>query len=580
MLPETQPVNYMRLWRSICAVGWVLAGGAVIAQPTTVPSPSLTPSAPTPATGTAVALTPAISGERITLGDGTLRLKPGNMEGEVTFILSAEQLGPESLTAPKPMIVDEGIAGAELEPTKVQFTVSDAEFQPSATGRRWLVLAKISALPLNGSQTRYATVQLGSGVKRTLNYVLSNLPPTPVEFSIEIHTPWLLSSDEDALPVVVATRDQAVTGFRLANSTLAEKTHGAPIGLQTLLLCRAHSGACEAPGAIPAMTSQTFFLRMSESQRPHGRFSGTVAFAVDARAETSARSLEISSSSSGRRWVGAGLIVVGVMLAWWLTEASRARFERLTALVPFTAARKRIEVLLARLDKARTEAGVDLSRLRTEYEQLTERLSESELDQARLLPSPLPLPWKTEQADAKAALKEWDDAIGGFHVLVRDGVEALMVHWRDAVTDKEARERVVKALKHLDAPGGAATEVKADALIAEALAMLAPPQPGAQSALRSPAPATSTTPAKSLLQRVTTEIKSLTLSVWIAYGLLVSVGGIAVLIIANPGFGTLLDFIYCLFWGFGLPVALDKLQQLSPSGMSTTIGIGSPSRRG
>lgn len=572
-------MNYMRLWRSICAVGWVLAGGSAIAQQTTAPSPSLTPSAPTPATGTAVVLPPANNGERIMLGDGTLRLKPGNTEGEVTFILSTEQLGQESLTAPKPMIVDEGIAGAVLEPTKVQFTVSDAEFQPSATGRRWLVLARIAALPPNVSQTRYATVQLGSRVKRTLNYVLSNLPPTPVEFSIDIHTPWMLSSDKDALPVVVATREQAVTGLRLANSTLAEKTLGEPIGLQTLSLCRAHSGPCEAPGAIPAMTSQTFFLRMSESQRPHGRFSGTVAFAVDARAETSAKSLEINSSSSGRRWVGAGLIVVGVMLAWWLTEASRARFERLTALVPFTAARKRIEVLLARLDKARTEAGVDLSRLRTEYEQLTERLSELELDQARLLPSPLPLPWKTEQADAKAALKEWDDAIGGFHVLVRDGVEVLMVHWRDAVTD-EARKRVVKALKHLDAPGGAATEVKANALIAEALAMLAPPQPDAQSALRSPAPATSTTPAKSLLQRVTTEIKSLTLSVWIAYGLLVSVGGIAVLIIANPGFGTLLDFIYCLFWGFGLPVALDKLQQLSPSGMSTTLGIGSPSRRG
>lgn len=569
-------MNYMRLWRSICMVGWVVTGGSVIAQQTAAPSPSLTPSAPMPATGTPATSSPASSTERIVFGDGTLRLKPGNAEGEVTFILSAEQLGQEGLTAPTPTIVDEGIAGAVVEPTKVQFTVSDAEFQPSATGRRWLVLAKISALPLNVSQTRYATVQLGTKVKRTLNYVLSNLPPTPVDFSIEINTPWILSSDENALPVVMATRDQAVSGLRLANSTLTEKTLGEPIGLQALSLCRTHSGPCEAPGTVPAMTSQTFFLRMSESQRPHGRFSGTIAFAVDARAEASAKSLEVNSSSSVRRLAGAGLIVMGVMLAWWLTEASRARFERLTALVPFTAARKRIEVLLARLDKARTEAGVELSRLRTEYEQLTDRLSEAELDQARLLPSPLPLPWKAEQADAKAALKEWDDAIGGLHVLVRDGVEALLARWRNSPAG-DPRDKVVVALQLLDEPAQAATEVKANALITKALATLAPLQPGAQGDLRSVAPATS---AKSLLQRVTTEIKSLTLSVWIAYGLLVSVGGIAVLIIANPGFGTLLDFIYCLFWGFGLPVALDKLQQLSPSGMATTIGIGSPSRRG
>lgn len=52
--------------------------------------------------------------------------------------------------------------------------------------------------------------------------------------------------------------------------------------------------------------------------------------------------------------------------------------------------------------------------------------------------------------------------------------------------------------------------------------------------------------------------------------------GIAILILNNAGFGTAMDFVFCLFWGFGLPVTMDKLVQLTPAGVATPLGISLP----
>jgi hypothetical protein len=59
---------------------------------------------------------------------------------------------------------------------------------------------------------------------------------------------------------------------------------------------------------------------------------------------------------------------------------------------------------------------------------------------------------------------------------------------------------------------------------------------------------------------------------WWIWGVLTFIGGVAVLILNNPGFGTVLDLIFSFFWGFGLPTTIEKLQQLGPSGIATDIG--------
>ena len=72
------------------------------------------------------------------------------------------------------------------------------------------------------------------------------------------------------------------------------------------------------------------------------------------------------------------------------------------------------------------------------------------------------------------------------------------------------------------------------------------------------------------------EIAQLYTKGWLIWGILTWLAGLAVLILPNPGFGTLLDLVFCAFWGFGLPAGIDKLQQLGPGGIATTIGVTLP----
>jgi hypothetical protein len=74
-------------------------------------------------------------------------------------------------------------------------------------------------------------------------------------------------------------------------------------------------------------------------------------------------------------------------------------------------------------------------------------------------------------------------------------------------------------------------------------------------------------------QHLSWEIGQLYAKGWLIWGTLTLISGMSVLILTNPGFGTALDFVFCFFWGFGLPTGIDKLQQLSPTGIATTIGM-------
>jgi hypothetical protein len=172
----------------------------------------------------------------------------------------------------------------------------------------------------------------------------------------------------------------------------------------------------------------------------------------------------------------------------------------------------------------------------------------------------------------QAHLKKLEPAIAGLAVVVNEGALPLLKRW-ESDPDPVSRTRVKDALQILDAPENAKTEDEAVALVARAKTQAQPPQPiQAQQAPDHAAPRTPLT-----LQRISAEIETINKTTWYAYLFLTSVAGIATLILVNPGFGSLLDFVYCLFWGFGLPIALEKLQQLSPSAVAKPLGITLPS---
>ena len=59
--------------------------------------------------------------------------------------------------------------------------------------------------------------------------------------------------------------------------------------------------------------------------------------------------------------------------------------------------------------------------------------------------------------------------------------------------------------------------------------------------------------------------------------MVITVGvGVAALIMSDPGFGTRLDLLKCLFWGLGVQTAGQQLQQLTPATVRTAFGVSVP----
>ena len=527
------------------------------------------PSAPINAnqtiTGTAV-----IAADRFTLGDGSVRLPFGAQAGEATFILSADQISKDAMGASSLKVTDVR-ATVPGRPTKVDFRI-EGELPASTSARRWVVTAVASELLINEEQTRFAQVDIGE-LRRIVPYTLTNRLRAPPSFTATLSTPWVMNGGKkDANALLIVTGDQAITGLRLANSTLAEKATGIPLRVQSLELCQSADAVCETPARIPALASSTLYLRSKAGDHPHGRFVGTLALAVDARPDPIIVLADVSSSTLCAKVGGGVVILLGVGFAWLLTVWSRARLDRLAALRPALQARLRILELLGRLNAAAKVVGFGYPALATHYAVMAETLTEEGLDLVNRLPPRMPSVTSNAVSDLKTYLEQLQQPIIRLTVLVNDGIEPLTVNWRNAANATD-QTLILDALKTLDAPLDTAVETDAHANVAAAKAAAAPPPPvGIGMAIQGPAAA----PVALQLRHVSAQIDTLNVGIWVIYLLLTSVIGCVLLVVNNSGFGTAMDYIYCLLWGFGLPTTFDKLAQVAPSTISTSVGIALP----
>ena len=74
-------------------------------------------------------------------------------------------------------------------------------------------------------------------------------------------------------------------------------------------------------------------------------------------------------------------------------------------------------------------------------------------------------------------------------------------------------------------------------------------------------------------EQLNVEIQFISAIVWVVAALMSVAGGSYVLVFMNLGFGVPTDYLVCLFWGFGLPVAGNQLMQMSSASVGTTLGI-------
>ena len=72
------------------------------------------------------------------------------------------------------------------------------------------------------------------------------------------------------------------------------------------------------------------------------------------------------------------------------------------------------------------------------------------------------------------------------------------------------------------------------------------------------------------------ELENLRGDVWLVWAAVTLALGFTVLILSNPGFGTGLDLMKSFFWGLGVQVAGQQLQQLTPGKVASRFSLPVP----
>jgi hypothetical protein len=206
---------------------------------------------------------------------------------------------------------------------------------------------------------------------------------------------------------------------------------------------------------------------------------------------------------------------------------------------------------------------------------MTGELEATVLDDQNFLPPSFPSPYgfTVETAKYAAYLKVRNDKVELLSVLVKQGVLPVTAEDKGTLTPQQ-QQLVKDALTRIDnltatnpmlSPDAALIKVNSE--VSQLHTALLPPRADLVVGGQNDVPAAQT--AAREYQTLRLEVQSISKGVWLLYGLLTMLSGLALLILSNPGFGIPVDFIFAFFWGFGLPTTLQSL----PTGISVANAL-------
>ena len=507
----------------------------------------------------------------VSIGEsGVIQLPFSSTGGVVNVLLRADGLSPEAATkhgAPR-------VTDANGEPAgSVEFeSIGPIDF--GAASQTWLIALKYEYLPVNTNQTHYARVT-SDAFDVTISYILTNLSPANLTWSVAQPSQWFIwfgFFSHLSTAIVVTSGDYPIGGLRLAQSSITSTLGGSSISLSDLELSESPNSST-AISEIPAHTSRTVYLGLKATPAQwlwrDGNFTGTVSMAISQRPDLQTVNLTVHASSLWARLIGAAALIGSLFLAWWLAVWSRARLARLQAwravLVFQRAVRQVAADLKGILDKVGgTLAGIS-DNLSTRLATIDGSLSADKLDTTGCLPVLGKVSSDTGWAsNLQTFLKTQADQLGLLRILV-DGMAMVLPYWNSN------KDEALKALQRMYGAKVASAD-EAHAFVDIVLKDL-------ETAVSSKGGRPPVTPRRepSTVQRVDVEVSHVLVAGWVVWGTISLVVGMSVLVMNNPGFGGWSDLVFCLLWGFGLPTTADRLQQLTPGGIATQIGVSFPS---
>jgi hypothetical protein len=440
-------------------------------------------------------------------------------------------------------------------------------------------LLLVAHLPLVGQQPpvkRLAGPHVApSPVKQPDTHV--DNPGSATAWSIsKVPDPWVVSTWLPASRCTafsVTTKDSQATHVRVY-STLVEQTTKQAITMGDLQLCRLGERCSGGQQLQPLNAKATTDLQICTRAAFHGTYHGAVVLASQEKPQGDTILQTAQFSSFAAKLAGCLLIFAGVYLAWWSKVWSRARIERDQALMPVVLMRSQLAALqqaLAQLPPPYRQTPINISGA---IQVLLGELADTILDEHRFLPPTFPNPYgyAVDAAGYKAYLEARNPRIQLLSILVQQGVRPAAGEDNGALTPAQ-RARVTAAIQQIDAILAVIPAPSPDQALARAIGLvhdlhvaLYPPAAGLVEVLPA-APPSAPVRQYDVLQL---EVQSISKGIWLLYGILTALSGLAVLILNNPGFGVPLDFVFVFFWGFGLPTTA---QALAPGSAATALNI-------
>jgi len=499
----------------------------------------------------------------------TIRLAAGAQDGTGEIILrsSSQQSGPPTLKdvdLPRPLAA------------RVTF---DQIPDSNAPANTWRFRATVYGLALASSQQHYAEVTGADKKTQTLLYTVTNQPAGIFSWSVsKLPDPWvsskgLMGDDSACTAFTVTAKDASATNVTVS-STLVEQSTKKAITLDNLRLC--NSGKkCNGTEPITLQANVPTALQLCTTKTFHGSYHGAIVLAAREKPDGDVILQNAQFSSFLAKLIGFVLILAGVAVAFVAKVWARAKLERDQALVPVTLMRTQLKAQAETLGRLNPEVyRKDPTNLNEAIKNLLDELSDNVLDSRQFLPPSVPNPFgfTVDAAGFKTYLEARNPRVQLFSILVNEGVVAAVNEDNGTLTDEQQAD-VTAAIKNIDAIVNTTPAPSADQALQQVRGIVAalhltlfPPPPNVINPQEAFVPAVASTSFESLQL----EIQTISKAIWVLYGILTAVSGLAFLILNNPGYGVSLDYIFAFFWGFGLPT---MVQSLTPGSAASALNI-------
>lgn len=467
----------------------------------------------------------------------------------------------------------------ESERVKVAFD-APTEIKTNTDSTDWAVPFNVSGMPPLTTVTRYVKFKVGN-VDWTLPFLIAS-PPAEAPAATQGWSvkPWpangrALDLDE-GMPLFVSVPGPAPrAALKVANLDLVEQSTKKTTSWSGWRLClpadsqeKSRADTCSGIDATKLGKGvHEFRLKLPEkrSLQP-GKYEGVLVVSSEAAADGVVQDVNVLlyASSTGAKVCGFLAILCGVLVSTLLTSFGRRWIDRQRLLIPAAVLQQSIRRLKNELGQIKGDpvnGRPSSNRLDKALQDATGSLSQDSLV-THGLPPRIPLPGVPIDAGQLDLLKTFLDAQAAlvlrWQAIVERGVLAVEAHRARHGTLLGVRLQAYKdAYEALDVLAEAAaldsTPIgqRVDEIVKAFKDALAP-KPRSLAAARTLPSAQLETPPLPTPERLRLRVKEGSILTW-ALVLVVTVGvGTHLLVLGNPGFGTVADKLNCLFWGLGL----------------------------